>query len=56
LHLSDIPLPKGVELVELTHGDGHDTAIVNIHVSRAAVESEEEGEAEVEAPESEGGE
>jgi large subunit ribosomal protein L25 len=57
LHLSDISLPKGVELVELTHGEGHDTAIVNIFVPRAAVEGEEEEEAEEgEAPEPEGGE
>ncbi len=44
LHLSDLQLPKGVELVELSHGDEHDTAIVNIHKTRAVVE-----EAEVEA-------
>jgi len=60
LHLSDITLPKGVEIVELTHGEEHDSAIANIHVPRAAVEEEvvtsEEAEAEGESPESEGGE
>ncbi|MCW8964705.1 MAG: 50S ribosomal protein L25/general stress protein Ctc [Gammaproteobacteria bacterium] len=60
LHLSDIQLPKGVELVELSHGEEHDTAIANIHLPRAAVEEEEvvtaeEAGAESE-PESEGGE
>ena len=61
LHLSDIPLPKGVEIVELTHGEEHDSAIANIHMPRAAVEEEEvvvtgeEAESEGES-ESEGGE
>jgi large subunit ribosomal protein L25 len=41
LHLSDIPLPKGVEIVELTHGEEHDSAIANIHMPRAVVEEEE---------------
>jgi large subunit ribosomal protein L25 len=45
LHLSDIQLPKGVELIELTHGEAHDTAIVNIHVPRGALEEEAEEEA-----------
>lgn len=49
LHLTDITLPKGVELVELTHGEGHDAAIVNIHVSRAAKEIEEEAGEETES-------
>ncbi len=59
LHLSDIQLPKGVELVELSHGDEHDTAIANIHKTRAVVEEEEVGAeaAGTEAEsESEGGE
>jgi large subunit ribosomal protein L25 len=58
LHLTDIQLPKGVELVELSHGDEHDSAIANIHMPRAAVETEEvEAVAETGAePESEGGE
>jgi large subunit ribosomal protein L25 len=59
LHLSDISLPKGVEIVELTHGEEHDSAIANIHMPRAAVEEEvataEGAESEGET-ESEGGE
>jgi large subunit ribosomal protein L25 len=31
LHLSDIKLPEGVSLVELSHGADHDQAIANIH-------------------------
>jgi len=49
LHLSDIKLPTGVELVELSHGEGHDQAIASIHLPRAAKE-------ESAAPEAEGGE
>jgi large subunit ribosomal protein L25 len=47
VHLSDITLPKGVELLELSHGEDHDQAIVTIHMSRgAASSSDEDGEEE----------
>ena len=42
LHLSDLKLPKGVELVALAHGN--DLAVSNIHASR--VKAEDEGAAE----------
>ena len=54
IHLTDIKLPKGVELVELSHGADHDQAIATIHKTRAAVsddapeDEESEGEAEAE--------
>ncbi|PIQ43029.1 MAG: 50S ribosomal protein L25/general stress protein Ctc [Gammaproteobacteria bacterium CG11_big_fil_rev_8_21_14_0_20_46_22] len=38
LHLSDIQLPKGVEIVALTHGDDHDYAVVGISAPRAQEE------------------
>ncbi|MBD2837897.1 50S ribosomal protein L25/general stress protein Ctc [Pseudomonas sp. JM0905a] len=41
VHLSDLNLPKGVELVALAHGN--DLAVANIHASRVV---KEEGEAE----------
>ncbi len=41
IHLSDLKLPKGVELVALAHGN--DLAVANIHASRVV---KEEGEAE----------
>ncbi|HLA31823.1 MAG TPA: 50S ribosomal protein L25/general stress protein Ctc [Pseudomonas sp.] len=44
LHLSDLKLPKGVELVALAHGN--DLAVANIHVSRVAKDVEGEGAAE----------
>ncbi len=48
LHMSDITLPAGVEIVELSHGEGHDQAIATVHMPRgakedAAEDAEEEG-------------
>ena len=51
LHLSDLRLPDGVQLVELLRGPEHDVAVVSIHARRGA---EEEGEGGGEA--AEGGE
>jgi len=41
LHLSQLKLPAGVELVALGHGD--DALVVSIHTARAQVEGEEAG-------------
>ncbi len=49
LHLSDIPLPKGVEIVALTHDDNR--SVVSIHMPR--IEEEPEVEAPVETAPSE---
>ncbi len=38
VHLTDIKLPAGVAIVELTHGEGHDQPIASIHMPRAAKE------------------
>jgi large subunit ribosomal protein L25 len=46
LHLTDIKLPKGVELVELTHGEGHNQAVAAIHKTRASKETTEASEGE----------
>ena len=52
LHLSDIKLPKGVEILALKQGADHDTAVASIHVRKGAATSDEtaeesgEGEAE----------
>ena len=58
VHLTDLKLPEGVELVELMHGDDHDQPVVAIHMPRAAKEEEEEGgeEGGEEAAEATGGE
>jgi large subunit ribosomal protein L25 len=46
IHLSQLKLPAGVEIVELSHGEEHDLAVVSIHKARGASgeEAEEEGE------------
>ena len=46
IHLSNLTLPEGVELVELTHE--HDHAVVIINVRREIIEEELEEEGEVE--------
>lgn len=61
LHLSDIKLPAGVEIIALTHGADHDLPIATVHATRVSVEPEAdeaaEGGEEGEAPEtSDGGE
>ncbi len=51
LHLSNLTVPEGVEIVGLSHGEGHDQPIVNISIIKV-VEVEEP---EVEAVEGEEG-
>ena len=49
LHLSDIKLPAGVEIVELSHGEEHNLPVVTIVATRGGVSDEEaaaEGAAE----------
>ena len=48
LHLSDIKLPKGVEIMALKQGADHDTAIVSVHLPKggATASEEEAGEEE----------
>lgn len=43
IHLSDLVLPEGIELVELTHGDpDHDVAVVSIQPPRGSGAEESE--------------
>ncbi len=49
IHLSEIKVPDGVELVALSHGSDHDLAIVSINKPRGVVESETEDEVEADA-------
>jgi len=42
LHLSDIKLPAGVEIPELSHGEEHDAAVVSVHSVHIAEEREED--------------
>jgi large subunit ribosomal protein L25 len=36
LHMSDITLPAGVEIVELSHGEAHDQPIAACHMARGS--------------------
>ena len=53
IHLSEIKIPEGVTIVELSHGEGHDHPVVSVHVKRAIEEepvvSDEAEEVEAEA-------
>jgi len=53
LHLSDLTLPKGVELVQLSHE--HDLPVASVHAKKAAKAEDEEAEGEG-GEEAEGGE
>jgi large subunit ribosomal protein L25 len=46
IHLSDLKLPAGTTLVELSHGEEHDQAVVSINAPRgaAAADEDESGE------------
>jgi len=46
IHLSQLNMPAGVEVVELMHGPEHDQAVVSIHLPRGAMETAAEEEAE----------
>jgi len=57
LHLSDIKMPKGVEIVALTHGEDHDTGILSVVKTRAVEEiSDEAPEAPASAEDDSAGE
>jgi large subunit ribosomal protein L25 len=47
IHLSDLKLPKGVQILALTHGADHDESVAHLEVPKGASEeeSDEEGEA-----------
>lgn len=51
IHLTDLVVPKGVEIVALAHDADHDTAVVSIHKAKEVVEDEpvvDEADAEAE--------
>lgn len=43
IHLSDLKLPEGVQILELTHGADHDASVVSVDVPKGAAADEEEG-------------
>ncbi|MCP5420570.1 MAG: 50S ribosomal protein L25/general stress protein Ctc [Gammaproteobacteria bacterium] len=44
IHLSELKLPEGVEIVDLMHGAENDTAVASIHGKRAETDDGEGGE------------
>jgi large subunit ribosomal protein L25 len=44
LHLSDIVMPTGVEIVALTHGEDHDIGVLSVIKTRAESTDDEDGE------------
>ena len=40
VHLSQIPLPEGVVIVALTHGEEYDAAVASVHMPRVTEEEE----------------
>jgi len=53
LHLSDLGLPAGVQLVDLLHGEENDRGVVSVHMPRVTAEEDLEVEEDVEAAEGE---
>jgi len=51
LHLSDIDLPKGVQITALTHGEDHDLPVVSINAPKGGGAEEEEAAASAAAGE-----
>lgn len=58
VHMSDITVPAGVELVELSHGAEHDQPVASVHVPRGGSDADEEetGDVAADAATEEGGE
>ncbi len=42
LHLSDLKVPEGVEIIALTHGEDHDTGVAAVHKTRESSETVDE--------------
>lgn len=55
IHLSEMKIPADITLTALSHGEGHDQQVVNVHATKVAVEEEpvatEEPTAEEDKPE-----
>ncbi len=40
VHLTELKLPEGIVLTALTHGEGHDQQVANVHATKVVVEDE----------------
>lgn len=54
LHLSDLQLPKGVEIIALQHGEDHDQPVVSVHKPKGK-KAEENGGGSGDSSEEDGG-
>jgi len=54
IHLTDLVVPKGVEILVLAQGEGHDQPVTQVVKTKVKDEDEEEGESEAEG-DAEGG-
>lgn len=48
VHMSDLKLPEGVQILELTHGSDHDAPVVSVDAIKGGAASTEEAEAAAE--------
>ena len=46
IHLSEVPLPKGVEILALAQGEDQDMIVVSVHSSHGGMGDEEQADAE----------
>ncbi len=53
IHLSELTLPEGVELIELSHGIEHDLPVVSVQKTRGGIADETEESAEEDGAEEE---
>jgi large subunit ribosomal protein L25 len=54
IHLSDLKLPEGVEILALKLGEEHDTAVVGMHVRKIVEEVEDTAPEAPDAPATDG--
>ena len=54
IHLSEMKLPEGTVLTALTHGEGHDQQVVNVHATKVAEEEPTDAPEAPDAPATEG--
>ena len=55
IHLSEIKMPEGVEIVALTHGEDHDSSVISVVKTRAEEVISDEAPAGAEGEGAEGG-
>jgi len=53
IHLSEIQLPKGVEIIALAQGSDHDLPVVSVTAVRGGAAEDEDGDSDSDSEESE---